>query len=57
MIMRFKDKDRFFECKADNVEEIFQGVQDGLIAMGYHVSTSKSLIRDLVKELIKLKDE
>lgn len=43
----FKTEGREFKAEVEDIEETYQAVQDGLIAMGYHKNNAKVFVEDL----------
>jgi len=47
----FEDNVRKYEVKdLEDIESIYEAINDGLVAMSYHKDTAKSLIEELKKE-------
>ena len=43
----FEAGTRRYEAKVEDIEEIYEAVRDGLIAMSYHEDTANKLIEEL----------
>ena len=50
MKVTFEEELRHFTFEASNIEDLYQGIRDGLIAMEYHPNTANELKEELENE-------
>ena len=47
MKITFKCKHRKFEAEVEDIEEIYEAVKGGVVAMGYHKDNAHDLVEEL----------
>jgi len=51
MRIMIEDDGRKYEAVVNNIEEFYNAVHDGLVAMSYHKDTAKNLVEELKEDI------